>query len=474
MHWGFIEYNCAKHMYHGVLNKNDREQLCSKLDMEIVGNADDFLACQTKNEAARYGLQKIDYWTREYAEGRVDRYVCLSGGYSGEKLGQKACQGKNMRNAEPGPSSSSRGKGGKSTQQSPSKMLRGTQPSVDSNEAGPSNAKPRTRQRMQKPPKVESPASDALSSSNLTIRIPPSQSNVHTIAPLPLPPASRLFDDDDDPINVPIGVLDSDKPDQFPAPPRPGPASRGNRATSTDRICTRIARQNAAARSILAAIVAISFSSAFAQDNKFPEVPLNDKRFEYDQIPYKVDTDVQLMAGLRSLGWSLTAWRYPVVLCYKLPHCSMATPEPFSDQEGFGLPDKDLLPSTRPCPTDDTGATSDLTLVQQDVPMGPEASAGNNALPPTPLLAQHTLLTTRIQTLELEVERLSECNTSLEPLSKQNQRMLTESQTLQAENDRLTTLLQGNERQIAMAQQRHDQELEHMQSQNENLMTQER
>ncbi|KAL0060900.1 hypothetical protein AAF712_012293 [Marasmius tenuissimus] len=53
------------------------------------------------------------------------------------------------------------------------------------------------------------------------------------------------------------------------------------------------------ARSILAAIAAVSFSGAFAQDNKFPEVPLNDKRFEYDQIPYQVDTDVGLERGVQ-------------------------------------------------------------------------------------------------------------------------------------------------------------------------------
>ncbi|KAJ8073560.1 hypothetical protein PM082_011838 [Marasmius tenuissimus] len=52
-------------------------------------------------------------------------------------------------------------------------------------------------------------------------------------------------------------------------------------------------------RSLLAAIAATSLSGAFAQGNKFPEVPLNDKRFEYNQIPYKVDTDVGLERGVQ-------------------------------------------------------------------------------------------------------------------------------------------------------------------------------
>ncbi|KAK1234689.1 hypothetical protein PQX77_002101 [Marasmius sp. AFHP31] len=410
MHWGFIEYNCAKHMYYGVLNKNNREQLCSKLDTEIIGNVDDFLARQMNNEAAWYGLQKIDYWTREYAEGCVDQYIRLPGGYSGEKLGWKAHQGKNVGNVEPGPSSLSRGKGGKSTQQSPSKMLRGTHPLVNSHE---------------KPLKVESPASDALSSSNTTIRIPPSPSNVCTIAPPPLPPASRLFNDDDDPNNVSIGVLHSDKPDWLPAPPPPElalgltPSWQGVRPPSEPSST----RGRSTQHQIVFDGVEIPHSTVSGRGWTWTSPPA--------QSPRPSD------------GSTATPEPFPG---------SMAMPEPYTNREGFGLPD--------------------LTLVQQDVPMGPEASAGDNALPPTPLPAQHTLLTTRIQTLELEVERLSERNVSLEPLSQQNQWMLTESQTLQAENNRLTTLLRSNEQQIAMVQQCHNQELEGMWSRNKNLMAQ--
>ncbi|KAL0571285.1 hypothetical protein V5O48_010676 [Marasmius crinis-equi] len=50
-------------------------------------------------------------------------------------------------------------------------------------------------------------------------------------------------------------------------------------------------------RSLLAALVAVSISGVVAQDNKFPKVPLNDKRFEYDQLPFRVDTDVGLERG---------------------------------------------------------------------------------------------------------------------------------------------------------------------------------
>ncbi|KAF9259960.1 hypothetical protein L218DRAFT_1079615 [Marasmius fiardii PR-910] len=53
------------------------------------------------------------------------------------------------------------------------------------------------------------------------------------------------------------------------------------------------------ARSVIAAIAAISISGVAAQDNKFPQVPLNDKRFEYEQLPYKVDTDVGLERGVQ-------------------------------------------------------------------------------------------------------------------------------------------------------------------------------
>ncbi|KAL0571286.1 hypothetical protein V5O48_010677 [Marasmius crinis-equi] len=51
------------------------------------------------------------------------------------------------------------------------------------------------------------------------------------------------------------------------------------------------------ARSLITAIVAASISRVVAQDNKFPQVPLNDKRFEYNQLPYRVDTDVGLERG---------------------------------------------------------------------------------------------------------------------------------------------------------------------------------
>ncbi|KAK7054458.1 hypothetical protein VNI00_003656 [Paramarasmius palmivorus] len=49
------------------------------------------------------------------------------------------------------------------------------------------------------------------------------------------------------------------------------------------------------AHSALAALAAFFITGAVAQ--KFPEVPLNDKRFEYDQLPYRVDTDVGLERG---------------------------------------------------------------------------------------------------------------------------------------------------------------------------------
>uniref|UniRef100_A0A0W0G6Q4 Putative mannoprotein n=1 Tax=Moniliophthora roreri TaxID=221103 RepID=A0A0W0G6Q4_MONRR len=47
--------------------------------------------------------------------------------------------------------------------------------------------------------------------------------------------------------------------------------------------------------SALAALAAFFITGAVAQT--FPEVPLNDKRFEYDQLPYRVDTDVGLERG---------------------------------------------------------------------------------------------------------------------------------------------------------------------------------
>ncbi|KAG7096259.1 hypothetical protein E1B28_003707 [Marasmius oreades] len=52
-------------------------------------------------------------------------------------------------------------------------------------------------------------------------------------------------------------------------------------------------------RSLLAASIAAISVSVVAQGNKFPQVPLNDKRFEYNQLPYKVDTDVGLERGVQ-------------------------------------------------------------------------------------------------------------------------------------------------------------------------------
>lgn len=49
------------------------------------------------------------------------------------------------------------------------------------------------------------------------------------------------------------------------------------------------------ARSTLAALAAFLVSGAIAQ--KFPEVPLHDKKFEYENLPYRVDTDVGLERG---------------------------------------------------------------------------------------------------------------------------------------------------------------------------------
>ncbi|KAL0064632.1 hypothetical protein AAF712_008465 [Marasmius tenuissimus] len=175
---------------------------------------------------------------------------------------------------------------------------------------------------------------------------------------------------------------------------------------------------------------------------------------------------VELSARIRnprSTGGSGTD--EPIINRLFLPG-STPTPEPYyPDGEGFGLPDEHLLPSTRQCPTDDTNITSDLTLLQQNDFVGPEAPhvepevvPGGDHAPssssPVPPPAQQTLLLTRIQRLELDVQGLSERNATLEQLGQQNERDLAESQNLQADNARLTTRIQTLELEVQRLSER--------------------
>ncbi|KAK1216237.1 hypothetical protein PQX77_021134 [Marasmius sp. AFHP31] len=87
--WGFVDVSPRNNLYHSTINKNSMAAMKKQLSTPLVGNHDDLVAREIKDAASRFEIKDVDYWTREFKEGRVDRFVRLAGGYSEKKLQQQ-------------------------------------------------------------------------------------------------------------------------------------------------------------------------------------------------------------------------------------------------------------------------------------------------------------------------------------------------------------------------------------------------
>ncbi|KAK1218052.1 hypothetical protein PQX77_019281 [Marasmius sp. AFHP31] len=168
--WGFIGVSPQLHLHQSLLNKNNKSSKEHLLQNEIQGNFADYVEAQQRLQAEDAGLRDIEYWTREVAEGRGDRYARLKGDYSGEKKRKSRKVGGKEDRPEEEASGSKVPTSSKKTPSTKKKVV----PDPDVSESD----RPVTRSRGKKAVSSKVEVNELDTEPLLTVRIPPQRSAI--------------------------------------------------------------------------------------------------------------------------------------------------------------------------------------------------------------------------------------------------------------------------------------------------------
>ncbi|KAK1233534.1 hypothetical protein PQX77_003307 [Marasmius sp. AFHP31] len=180
--WEFIGVSPQLHLHQSLLNKNNKSSKEHLLQQEIRGNFGEYVEAQQRLQAEDAGLKNIEYWTREVAEGRGDRYARLKGEYS-EKKKSKSKKvekgGKHLVNEASGSKISTPSK----------KVLSTARKAVSEPDISESDG-PVTRSRGRKAAVVKVEDNESDDEPLLTVRVPPQR----FVVPPPEPSEDEDFD----------------------------------------------------------------------------------------------------------------------------------------------------------------------------------------------------------------------------------------------------------------------------------------